>query len=175
MNYCSNCGSHVRLKVPPGDELPRYICESCGMVHYDNPKMVVGCIPEYKDGILLCRRSIEPRLGYWTIPAGYLENSENVTDAAIRETYEETGSRVSILELYSVITLLNVHQVYLIFRARLLDKDFGPTEESSEVRLFRVDEIPWKEIAFSSVYKTLKFYVKEKADSNFTMHFGTIP
>lgn len=175
MNYCSNCGSSLSRGIPPLDDRLRYICDSCKMVHYQNPTMVVGCIPEYEGKILLCRRAIEPRLGYWTIPAGFLENEESVADGAVRETLEETGSKAEIIDLFTVFTLLRFGQVYLIFRARLLDENFGPTKESTEVRLFSEDEIPWNELAFETVIESLKLYYSDKKNGKFGLHQGTIP
>jgi ADP-ribose pyrophosphatase YjhB (NUDIX family) len=136
--------------------------------------MVVGCIPEYQDKILLCRRAIEPRLGYWTIPAGFLENRETVAQGARREAWEETGSEMEILDLVTVVTLLPYHQVYMIFRARLLDQNFGPTEESSEVRLFSESEIPWPELAFETVQKSLELYFQDRAKGAYTLHMTSI-
>ncbi|MBW1801777.1 MAG: NUDIX hydrolase, partial [Deltaproteobacteria bacterium] len=142
MNYCSHCGSEVSLKVPPGDDRPRYVCETCHTIHYENPKMVVGCIPEWEDRILLCRRAIEPRYGLWTIPAGFLENNETITDGARREAMEEAGVRVDIIRLYTLLDLPHVSQVYLIFRAHMRDGRFHAGEESLEVKLFGDQDIP---------------------------------
>ncbi|WP_333839650.1 NUDIX hydrolase, partial [Pelomicrobium sp.] len=126
MNFCSNCGARVEYRVPPGDTLPRYVCPACGAIHYQNPKIVVGCIPEWEDRVLLCRRAIEPRYGYWTLPAGFMENGETTFQAALRETMEEARARVELGPLYTVYNLPHVNQVYLMFRARLLDLDFRP-------------------------------------------------
>ena len=175
MNYCSNCGAKVEQRTPPEDDRPRYVCDQCRTIHYENPKMVVGCIPERNGRILLCRRAIEPCVGLWTVPAGYLENGETITAAARRETLEETGSQVEIAEVFSLFTLLPWQQVYLIFRARLLDESFGPTRESLEVRLFEESEIPWDAIAFETIKETLKFYYDDLHQGRFTVHVGTIP
>lgn len=174
MNFCPNCGQPISRQIPPGDDRLRDVCESCQIVHYHNPIMVVGCIPEYQDKILLCRRSIEPRLGYWTIPAGYLENRETVTEGARREAFEETGADMEILDLVTVVTLLPYHQVYLIFRAKLRDQHFGPTEESSEVRLFAENDIPWSELAFETVKKSLEFYFQDRAKGTYALHMTSI-
>jgi len=114
MNYCSTCGARVRLRIPPGDTLPRFVCEGCDTIHYQNPKMVVGCIPEWEDQILLCRRAIEPRHGLWTIPAGFMENDETTQKAAARETMEEAKALVDISSLFAVFSIPAVSQVFLI-------------------------------------------------------------
>ena len=119
MNFCSACGAGVEQRVPPGDSLPRYVCTNCGIIHYENPKMVVGCIPEWKNGILLCRRAIEPRHGLWTVPAGFMENGETTAEGAMRETLEEANAKVEILGLYALFNIPHINQVYMLFRARL--------------------------------------------------------
>ena len=138
------------------------------MVHYENPKVVVGCIPEKEKRILLCRRGIEPRIGYWTIPAGFLETGETVAEGARWEALEETGSRVEIGNLFSVVNLLPYQQVYLIFRARLVDDDFHPTEESLDVRLFTEEEVPWEELAFETVSRSLRLYFADRSRGAYT-------
>jgi ADP-ribose pyrophosphatase YjhB (NUDIX family) len=175
MNYCSHCGAPVRLRIPAGDDRPRFVCDSCHTIHYQNPKMVVGCIPEREDKILLCRRAIEPRSGLWTIPAGFLENGETVIEGAKREAFEEARAKVEILSLYTLFDLTHINQVYLIFRARLLDHDYMPGEESVEVRLLEKEEIPWDDIAFPSIKKTLRLYFKDRPTGVFPIHMGTIP
>ncbi|MBU2551027.1 MAG: NUDIX hydrolase [Proteobacteria bacterium] len=175
MNFCSNCGAAIQRCIPKDDDRPRFVCDVCHTVHYQNPKTVVGCIPECGGRILLCRRAIEPRAGYWTLPAGYLENGESVTEAARREVLEETRSRVEVRDLYTVFTLLHWNQIYMIFRAALLDQDFGPTRESSEVGLFDLLDIPWGELAFETISETLRHYVSDRAEGFFFLRVGTIP
>lgn len=175
MNYCSTCGAPVRPRVPPGDDRPRYVCDRCHTIHYENPKMVVGCIPEWEDKVLLCRRAIEPRSGLWTIPAGFLENGETVIEGAKRESFEEARARVEILGLYTLFDLTHVHQVYLIFRARLLDDHYMAGEETAEVKLFEEKEMPWDEIAFPSIKKALTLYFQDRLTGVFPLHTGTIP
>ncbi|MBW2061936.1 MAG: NUDIX hydrolase [Deltaproteobacteria bacterium] len=175
MNFCRNCGAPVTLRIPPGDDRPRYICDACHIIHYENPKMVVGCIPEWEDKILLCRRAIEPRYGLWTLPAGYLENGETLSEGVRRETLEEAGARVEVTELYTVFNLIHISQVYLIFRARLLDRDFKPGKESLEVRLFGKDEIAWDDLAFTAIKETLRLYFYDRPSGAFPLHMGTIP
>lgn len=164
MNFCSECGQAVELKVPPGDHLPRHVCTACGIVHYRNPKVIVGCIPEWEDGrILMCRRNIEPRKGLWTFPAGFLEMGEPSGDGAAREAREESLAEVEIRDLFAVINVPYVSQIYLLHRARLKSLAFGPTAESSEVCLMAESEIPWEQIAFPTVYKGLKFFFADRA------------
>lgn len=164
MKFCSLCASPVRLITPPGDHLPRHVCDGCGTVHYHNPKVIVGCIPEWEDGrILMCRRNIEPRLGKWTFPAGFLELHETSGAGAAREGLEESQATVEILDLMAVINVPHVSQIYVVHRARLLKPEFGPTAESSEVRLMREDEIPWDDIAFPTIWHSLKFFFADRA------------
>jgi ADP-ribose pyrophosphatase YjhB (NUDIX family) len=174
MNYCSHCGAPVELRVPEGDTVPRHVCTSCGTIHYENPKMVVGCIPEWEDRILLCRRAIEPRRGLWTLPAGFMENAETTAEGAQRETLEEANARVEIHGLYALFNIPHINQVYMLFRARLLDLDFSAGAESLETRLFTEDEIPWDEIAFITVRRTLRHYFDDRRRGEFQFHIGTI-
>jgi ADP-ribose pyrophosphatase YjhB (NUDIX family) len=174
MNFCSHCGTRVELRVPDGDALPRHVCPACHTIHYLNPKMVVGCIPEWEDRILLCRRAIEPRHGKWTVPAGFMENGETTFDGAKRETLEEANARVDIINLYALYNIPHINQVYLLFRARLLDLDFSAGSESLEVRLFDEAEIPWDEIAFATVRNTLQHYYADRPTGSYPFHMGTI-
>jgi ADP-ribose pyrophosphatase YjhB (NUDIX family) len=174
MKYCSECGSHLELRIPDGDDRPRHICGSCGVIHYRNPKIVVGCIPEWEDKILLCRRAIEPRYGLWTLPAGFMENGETSQQGAARETVEEANARVDVGDLYTLFNLTHIDQVYLLFRSRLSDLDFGPGAESLDAQLFREAEIPWDEIAFPVVKETLGLYFRDRANGGFRMRSGDI-
>ena len=174
MNYCSNCGSSVVLKIPDGDDRPRFFCRSCNTVHYENPKLVVGCIPEQEDRILLCKRNIEPQNGKWTLPAGYLENSETLLQGAMRETMEEANAKIEIIAPYRLFDLAFVSQVYVMFRARLLSVDFKPTAESSEIRLFTEGQIPWDDIAFQVIGVTLKHYLKDRVTGTYTFQHHEI-
>ena len=162
------------MQIPEGDNRPRHVCGSCGTIHYQNPKVVVGCIPEWEDKILLCRRAIEPRHGLWTLPAGFMERGESAHEGAARETLEEAHARVEILDLYTLFSLPHIDHVYLLFRSRLLDQGFGPGEESLEVRLFGEAEIPWDEIAFAVVRETLKLYFADRRSGRFPQHSGEI-
>jgi ADP-ribose pyrophosphatase YjhB (NUDIX family) len=174
MKYCCHCSATVEFIVPEGDSLPRYVCTQCNIIHYQNPKMVVGCIPEWEDKILLCRRAIEPRIGWWTLPAGFMENNETLAQAAARETLEEANARVEIGDLYTVYSLPHISQVYFLFRARLLDLDFKPGIESLDVKLMAEHEIPWEEMAFRVIHDPLKQYFKERREGKFGFHMGVI-
>jgi len=174
MKYCSQCGETVTVKVPEGDSLPRHVCAACGTIHYQNPKIVVGCIPEWDDRILLCRRAIEPRYGLWTLPAGFMENGETVQQGAARETLEEARARVEIGTLYTLFNLPHISQVYMLFRGRLLDLDFGPGSESLEVALVPESEVPWQEIAFPVIEESLLLYFRDRAEGAFPMRSGDI-
>lgn len=174
MKYCSTCGDKVSLKIPADDDRQRYVCVSCETIHYQNPNVVVGCIPVWEDKILLCKRAIEPRSGLWTLPAGFMELGETSQEGAIRETLEEANARVEIEGLYVVINVPTANQVYMMFRSRLLDRDFGPGAESLDTRLFHEDEIPWDVIAFGTIRQTLKFYFQDRKIDHFPTHFGDI-
>lgn len=170
MKYCSQCGHRVALTVPDGDTLPRYVCEHCRTVHYENPKVVVGCVPEYEGRILLCKRAIEPRLGYWTVPAGFMENGETLQQGAARETLEEAEARVEIGELFAVVDVVRARQVHMLFRARMLDGRYGAGHESLECRLVSEDEIPWDEIAFASVRFGLEAWLEDRRSGRPRLH-----
>ena len=170
MKFCPNCGAQPARRVPPGDNLPRWVCDQCGEIHYQNPKLVVGALPEYQGKLLLCRRAIEPRYGYWTLPAGFMENDETAGQAALRETLEEAGARIELIGPFSLISVPYVNQVHLFYRARLLDLQFSPGEESLEVALYEEARIPWKEIAFRTVAATLRHWFADRGRGEFGFH-----
>lgn len=174
MKFCSDCGAGVSLRVPPGDSLPRHVCTHCGSIHYQNPKIVVGAIPEWEDRILLCRRAIEPRHGYWTLPAGFMENAESTAEGAARETLEEACARVEVGDMFTLIDVPHISQVHILFRARLLDLDFAAGEESLEVALFAETDIPWQDIAFRTIGLTLKHYFEDRRLGRFGFHTARI-
>lgn len=174
MKFCSNCGAAVSQKIPAGDTVPRHVCDACETIHYQNPKIIVGCIPEWEEQILLCRRAIEPRHGLWTVPAGFMENGETTFDGAARETLEEANARVEVGPLYALYNIPHINQVYILFRARLLDLDFSAGAESLETRLFSESEIPWGEIAFATVRNTLQHYYEDRRKGEYQFHMGTI-
>jgi ADP-ribose pyrophosphatase YjhB (NUDIX family) len=174
MNFCSQCGAKVQLRIPPGDHLPRFVCEACGTVHYQNPRLVLGCVPEHEGRILLCRRAIEPRRGYWTVPAGFMENGETLQEAAARECYEEALARVQIGSLLSVVHVLHAEQVHVFFRATMPLGEFGVGAESLEVALVSPGEIPWADIAFRSTDFTLRRYLEDRAAGRELHYFETL-
>lgn len=174
MKFCSVCGAPVELRLPPDDNRTRHVCTACGEIHYQNPKLIVGAIPEWKDKILLCRRAIEPRHGLWTLPAGFMENGETTVEAAARETLEEANAQVDIGELYSMYNIPYINQVHLLFRARLLNLDFSPGVESLEVQLFAEEDIPWDTLAFRPVRFTLQHYFADRKAGSFRFRIGDL-
>ncbi|MBN9462060.1 MAG: NUDIX hydrolase [Burkholderiales bacterium] len=174
MKFCSVCGHEVQLSVPPGDNRPRYRCAHCGTIHYQNPTMVLGTIPVWEDKVLLCRRAIEPRYGFWTLPAGFMENGETTAEGAQRETMEEAGARIALGEAFSMVDVPHVNQVHVFFRAELLDIAFAPGPESLETRLFTEAEVPWDAMAFRTVAQTLRWFFEDRRSGVYSMHTGAI-
>ncbi len=175
MKFCSHCGSAVKLLIPAGDNRERHVCPDCDAIHYHNPRIITGCLPVYQDKVLLCRRAIEPRLGFWTLPAGFLELGETVSDGAARETEEEAGASVAMGDLYCMFNLPHIGQVYMMYRAEMSEPVFAAsTQESLEVRLFAEDEIPWRELAFRTMWRTLHHYFEDRKTGNFTLHVEDI-
>ncbi len=174
MNYCPNCGARIVIRVPDGDTLPRHVCSACGAIHYRNPLMVIGSIPEWDDQVLLCRRAIEPRHGFWTLPAGFMELGETVAQAAVRETLEEANARVELGSVFTMLSVPHVNQVHIFYRARLLDLDFGPGSESLEVALFREQDVPWPELAFRTISATLRHYYADRKQGAYSLHADEI-
>lgn len=172
MKFCSTCGSEIERKIPDGDNRLRHMCVQCGAIHYQNPNIVTGCLVEQDDGVLMCKRAIEPRKGLWTLPAGFLENDETTIDAAVRETWEEAKARVEVVDLFTLFNLPHVNQVYVMFRARFLEPDYGPGEESLEVEMIRETDIPWEDMAFPVISETLKLFFEDKKRGNFKVHTG---
>ena len=168
MRYCSKCGSdQIDFKVPVGDNIKRYVCSACDSIFYTNPNLIVGTICIKDDQILLCKRNIEPRFGLWTLPAGFMENSETLQEGALRETKEETQASPKIIAPYSAFSLTHISQVHFFYLADLGNESFGPTSESSAVELFDEKDIPWDQIAFPTVTKTLKYYFEDKKKGDF--------
>lgn len=168
MNFCNQCGEKVAKKIPQNDNRLRYVCTSCEMIHYQNPNVVAGVLPLIVDTdgvekVLLCRRAIEPRYGYWTLPAGFMENEESLEEAAARESVEEANLKLGKLKLYFVMSLSHISQVYMMFIGQA-DNDFSPGIESLETQLFTEDDIPWDQLAFPVVSKTLKSFFADKAN-----------
>ena len=175
MNFCSNCGTRVVLKVPAGDFLPRHVCENCGTIHYQNPKIVVGSVPEYQGRILICKRGIEPRLGHWTIPAGFMENDETLEAGAAREAQEEARIDVEIGSLLLVANVTHARQVHVFFRSRMRTPDFGVTHESLEVALVDEKDIPWHDLAFPSTEFALRRFVEDRKAGIERHHVALMP
>ena len=168
--HCDNCGKLVAILIPPGDNRPRHVCHACGRIQYQNPKVVCGCIPIWQSRILLCKRAIEPKYGLWTLPAGFMENDETIWQGAARETMEEAGAEITDQTLYRVYSLPRANQVYIMFRAMLTgEKNYAAGTESLAVRLFTEDEIPWDEIAFRVIHRTLKSYFADRKTGNFAI------
>jgi ADP-ribose pyrophosphatase YjhB (NUDIX family) len=174
MKYCSLCGSPVSLRIPESDDRERHVCNSCGEIHYLNPRIIVCSIPCYEDKVLLCKRAIEPRYGLWTLPGGFMENGESTLQAAIRETHEEANADIDTLELYSLFNVIHINQVHLFFRARLQNLDFSAGTESLEVGLFTSKEIPWDAIAFPAVASTLQQYFLDLPNSHFPLRLADV-
>jgi ADP-ribose pyrophosphatase YjhB (NUDIX family) len=174
MNFCSACGQPVVAKIPDGDHLPRHVCTACSTIHYQNPRIIAGCVPEWQGKILLCKRAIEPRRGFWTIPAGFMENGESLQAAAARESMEEALADVQVGSLVAIVNVLRAHQVHIMFRARLLNTDFGVGPESLEVGLYDEADIPWSDIAFLSVEFALKRYLEDRRSGLEQLHFKDI-
>ncbi len=171
VKHCRNCGTAVVCRVPDdGDTRLRGVCPACHTVHYENPLNVVGTIPYLDQRVLLCKRNIEPRLGKWTLPAGFMELCETVAEGAARETVEEAGAQFEMGEFFSLVNIPRVGQVHMFYRARLLSEQFDPGHETMEARLFLEDEIPWDEIAFKTVGETLKRYFADRRAGQFTIH-----
>jgi ADP-ribose pyrophosphatase YjhB (NUDIX family) len=166
MKFCSECAHPVVLSIPEGDNRPRYVCAHCSTIHYQNPKLVVGSIPVWEqDGkvqVLLCKRAIEPRHGYWTLPAGFMENNETTAEAAIRETEEEAGANIELGNLFTLLNVAHVHQVHLFYLAKLRDLNFEAGIESLDVRLFSEHDIDWDELAFPTIRKTLELFFADR-------------
>jgi ADP-ribose pyrophosphatase YjhB (NUDIX family) len=166
MKFCSECAHPVALAIPEGDNRPRYVCAQCDTIHYQNPKLVIGSLPVWESEgelkVLLCKRAIEPRYGCWTLPAGFMENNETTAEAAIRETEEEAGANIELGPLYTLLNVAHVHQVHLFYLARLRDLDFAAGIESLDVRLFSEREIPWDELAFPTIRKTLELFFADR-------------
>jgi ADP-ribose/FAD diphosphatase len=174
MKFCSACASPVASKIPAGEDRERWVCTNCGEIHYQNPRMVVGCIIEEAGKLLLCKRAIEPRYGYWTVPAGFLELGESTVQGAIRETYEEANARVEVLAPYAHFDIPYIGQAYIFYRARLVSPEMGPGTESLEVKLVAPEEIPWDALAFQVVRVALEFHVEDYRRGVYRMHHGII-
>jgi ADP-ribose pyrophosphatase YjhB (NUDIX family) len=174
IKHCKVCGGVAVYAVPADDNRERATCTVCATVHYENPINVVGTVPVWGDQVLLCRRNIEPRFGFWTLPAGFMEMGETSAEGAVRETVEEAGAHIELQALFTVLNVVRVGQLHLYYRARLLDTDLNPGPETIEARLFREDEIPWDELAFRTVRETLRCYFEDRRKGQFGFHSSDI-
>ena len=175
IHFCRQCGTAVEQRVPDdGDTKLRAICPACGTIHYQNPLNVVGTVPYLGDRVLLCKRNIEPRRGFWTLPAGFMELGESTAEGALRETHEEAGAEIELEELFTLLNVPRVGQVHLYYRARLLSERFEPGHETMEARLFEQHEIPWEEIAFRTVKETLERFFADQQRGSFGFYTGDI-
>lgn len=174
MNFCSNCGSKVIFSELPDEHLPRFNCPECKMIHYQNPLVIVGCVPIWEDKVMLCKRGIEPQFGLWNIPGGFMENDESVEVGAAREMFEETNGRVKILGLHTAFTVVPVNQVHLHFLAEMEDLNYSITPESTDIQLFRENEIPWSDIAFASSIFALRKYFEDVKNGSRKTHIGRL-
>ena len=167
--HCRQCGSGVNYQIPVDDNRERAVCPACATIHYQNPLNVVGTVPVWGDQVLLCKRAIEPRYGFWTLPAGFMELGETLQAGALRETVEEAGAQVEMQALFTILNVVRVGQVHLFYRARMLDTTLDPGTETLEARLFHEHEIPWDEIAFRTVRETLKHYFACRKSGDFIL------
>ena len=174
MKYCSQCGSPVSHKIPQGDNLPRFVCDDCNTVHYQNPKIIAGCIAEWDARILLCKRAIDPRYGYWTLPAGFMENGETTSEGAAREATEEANAGVINMSLYCSFSIPHISQVYMMFRGELDQGQASAGAESLEVALLDEQQIPWDRLAFPVMHETLRLYFDDRRQGRFQVHSGDI-
>lgn len=174
LNYCNECGSKVSFKIPADDNLPRYICDNCGNIHYQNPRIIAGCIAEWDNKILLCRRAIEPRHGLWTLPAGFMENLETTVEGACREAKEEANADIVDTQLFCMFSIPHISQVYMMYRGQLKNGFASAGTESLEVGLFSEQDIPWDKIAFPVISETLKIYFSDMKQGQFNVHNGEI-
>ena len=172
MKFCSNCGKSVVIKVVEDDPKPRHVCEHCDTIHYQNPKIIAGCLPIFGDQVMLCKRAIEPRSGWWNLPGGFMENGEAAEDGAAREVEEEANIKVEIISALTIYSIPKINQVYLHFLAQMPDLNFSPGVESLEVEMFNEEDIPWKDIAFASSTFALKRYFEDRKQGLRRVHIG---
>jgi ADP-ribose pyrophosphatase YjhB (NUDIX family) len=184
MNFCSQCGQPVNLKIPEGDNRERHVCDHCETIHYQNPRIIAGCIPVAGDQVLLCRRAIEPRHGLWTLPAGFMENGETALEGALRECEEEANARINNPILSGIFDIPHINQVYMFYRGALSTNaqndsiesgtDYSPGIESLEVELFRESEIPWDQLAFPVMELMLHHHFQDSKLNLTEVRTGTI-
>jgi ADP-ribose pyrophosphatase YjhB (NUDIX family) len=159
-DFCSRCGQQkIVFCIPENDNRVRKVCSHCQFVHYENPKIVVGAVTTFENQFLLCKRAIEPQLGLWTYPAGFLENGESLEDGAKREAYEEAFAEIEITQLIGTYSLTSVNQVHIIYAATMSKREFKSSFESSDVLLFEQDNIPWENLAFPVIKWALSAFI----------------
>lgn len=174
MNFCSHCGNPVSLIIPPGDDRSRHVCCHCDRIHYQNPRIITGCLPLHGEQVLLCRRAIEPRHGLWTLPAGFLENGETIEQGALRESLEEANAPLQSQGLYAMLDIPRIHQIYFFFRASFVRLEHSPGQESLETRLFAEADIPWESLAFPVIERVLRHYFQDRQQGEFPLRTGVI-
>lgn len=174
MKFCTSCGGRVALQIPEGDDRERHVCTNCGMIHYTNPRVIVGCLPVHEGRVLLCKRAIEPRRNFWTLPAGFMENGETTLQGAARETWEEARARVSKMDLYRVFDVPHISQVYMFYRCEVDNGEYGVGPESLESGLYTQDDLPWDDIAFPVVYETLREFFSDASEGQFPVRVSSV-
>ena len=172
MKYCSNCGAPVELKIPSGDSRERHVCDQCKTIHYQNPRVIACCIPTHQDQVLLCKRAIEPREGFWTVPGGFLENGETSMQGALRECYEEALATISNPILSALYDIPQINQVYVFYRGELANMNFGAGDESHHTDLFNEQQVPWELLAFPVIELALHNYFEDLKSGSFKVHSG---
>jgi ADP-ribose pyrophosphatase YjhB (NUDIX family) len=172
--HCRACGQATTYQIPADDNRERAVCTACGTIHYQNPLNVVGAVPVWGEQVLLCKRAIEPRYGFWTLPAGFMELGETTAEGALRETLEEAGAQIELLELFTVLNVARVGQVHFFYRATMTSPTLAPGDETLEARLFREDEVPWDELAFRTVRETLQRFFEDRRRGKFSVHCADI-
>lgn len=186
IKFCRLCGASTERRIPEGEDRERPVCRACGYVDYVNPTIVVGTVPIWEPSaattgahdearVLLCLRAIEPRKGYWTLPAGFLEYGETLDDGAARETREEAGARFELNGLFTVLDVVHAGQVHVFYRANLVSPDLDPGPETAEAQLVPLSEIPWDDLAFATVHWTLERYLEDRARGQAGVHTASIP
>jgi len=167
MKFCSECGHPTQQVIPEGDNRQRAVCTACHTIHYVNPRIIAGTLPMFENKMLLCKRAIEPRKGYWTLPAGFMEQGETLEVGAERETMEEAGIDITCGQLLASISVPHISQVHIFFLTHMADANHAQsTSESLEVKLFDIADIPWDEIAFPTVKQTMELYLEDREKQN---------
>ncbi|WP_461481337.1 NUDIX hydrolase [Porticoccus sp.] len=174
MNFCSQCGKPTHYRVPDGDNRERHVCDHCDTIHYQNPRIIAGCIPTSGDRVLLCKRAIEPRRGYWTLPAGFLENGETILQGALRECHEEAGAQLNTPSLCGIYDIPHISQVYVFYQGPLSNDDFRAGDESLEVELFQEREVPWEALAFPVITLALEHYFADRQATSSGVRSATV-